>query len=60
MDSIFQLFKKCNFVYLFIFGCAGSLFVQGLSLVVASRGYSLVAGCGLLMAVASLVVEHGL
>ena len=34
--------------------------VQGLSLVGARRGYSLVAGCGLLIAVASLVVEHGL
>ena len=32
---------------------------MGFSLVVASRGYSLVAGHGLLIAVASLV-EHGL
>ena len=32
----------------------------GLSLVVASRGYSLVAVCRLLIAVASLVAEHGL
>ena len=31
---------------------------HGLSLVVASRGYSLAAGCGLLVVVASLVVEH--
>ena len=33
--------------------------VYGLSLVVASRGYS-VAVCRLLIVVASLVVEHGL
>ena len=32
----------------------------GLSLVVASRGYSLVAACRLLSAVAFLVVEQGL
>ena len=32
----------------------------GFSLVEASRGYSLVAVCELLFAVASLVVEHGL
>ena len=30
------------------------------SLVAASRGYSLVAVCGLLIVLASLVVEHGL
>ena len=34
--------------------------VLGLSLVSASRGYSLVAACSLLAAVASLVAEHGL
>ena len=33
---------------------------QGLSLVVASRGYSLVAVLGLLIAAVSLVAEHGL
>ena len=31
---------------------------RGLSLVAESRGYSLVAVCGLLIAVASLVTEH--
>ena len=43
---------------LFIFGCA-LLFavVHGLSLVVMGGGYSLVAVCGLLIAVASLVAE---
>jgi len=33
---------------------------HGLSLVMASRGYSLIAVCRLLIAVASLVAEHGL
>ena len=33
---------------------------MGFSLVVESRGYSLVAVCGLLIAVTSLVAEHGL
>ena len=42
-----------------IFGCAGSLLLRGLSLVVASVDCSLVAVCGLLTAVASLVAEHG-
>ena len=45
---------------LFIFGCAGSLLVRGLSLVAASGGYSLTVVRGLLIAVASLVAEHGL
>ena len=34
--------------------------VPGLSLVVASGSYSLVVACGLLIAVTSLVTEHGL
>jgi len=33
---------------------------EGFSLVVASRGYSLVTVRGLLITVASLVAEHGL
>ena len=50
---------KKNF-YLF-FGCARSFFaMRGLSLIVASWGCSLVAVCGLLIAVASLVAKHGL
>ena len=50
------------FIYLFFhfFGCAGSLLLQaGFSLVAASRGYSLVKVCRLLIAVASLVLEYG-
>ena len=49
------------FIYLFIFGCAGSSFaVCRLSLVAASRGYSLVVVCGLLIVVASVVAEQRL
>ena len=44
-------------LFSFVVGCPGSLL---LSLAVASRDYSLVAAHGLLVAVASLVVERGL
>ena len=50
----------------FIYLCISLLAVLGLhccagfSLVVASRGCSLIAVCGLLIAVASLFLEHGL
>ena len=45
-----------NFIYLFLamLGLRGSM---GFSLVVGSRGYSLVTACGLLIVVASLAVE---
>ena len=46
--------------YLFIFGCAGSSLLRGLSLVTASGGYSLIAVLGLLISMATLVVEHRL
>ena len=42
----------------FFFDCTGSSVLVGFSLVAASRGYSLVAVCGLLIVVASLIVEH--
>ena len=45
---------------LLIFGCVRSSCCLGFFLVAASRGYSLVAMHGLLIAVASLVAEHGL
>ena len=45
---------------LFYFGCIGSSLPHGLSLVAVSRGYSLVAVHKFLIAVASLVEEHGL
>ena len=41
--------------YLFIFGCAGSSLLCGLSLDVVTRGYSLLAVCKLLIAGASHV-----
>ena len=48
------------YICLFI-GCVGSsLLLAGFSLVVASRGYSLVTAYRLLLAVASLVAEHRL
>ena len=47
-------------IYLFIFGCAGFLLLLRVSLVAATRGYSLVAVRGLLTVVASLTVEHEL
>jgi len=45
---------------IFIYLCLHWFFVAGLSLVAASRGYSLVAVRGLLIVVASLVAEHQL
>ena len=47
------------FIYLFIFVCAGSSLLHGLSLVVESGSYSLAVVRGLLIKVAS-PVEHGL
>ena len=52
---------------LLLFGCAGSLLQcrgssllrEGFSLVAVSKGYSLVVMCGLLVAVGSVVAEHG-
>ena len=46
--------------YLVIFSRAGSLLLCGLSLVVVNRGLLFIAVHGLLIAVAFLVVEHGL
>ena len=48
--------------YLFIFGRNGwvSIAERGLSLIAASKGYSPVSVCGLLTAVSSVVVAHGL
>ena len=55
-----SLFLKNNSVCLFIFDCAGLCCYTGFSLVVASRGSSLVAVLRLFTAVTSLVSEHGL
>ena len=53
-------FIKNNFIYLFILAVLGLLCCTGFSLVAEFRDYSPVAVCGLLIAVASLVAEHGL
>ena len=57
-DFTHSFFKKI--FYLFVFDPVGSSLPHRLSLVVASGSYSPVAGRGLLVAVASLVVEHRL
>ena len=55
----FFFFKN---IYLFIYFwlCLVFIAVHRLSLLAASRGLLFVAVCGLLIAVASLVAEHGL
>ena len=57
LNSYHVFFKKRFYVF-FFFGCAGSTLCTGFSPVSESRGYSLVAGRGLLIVVASLM-EHG-
>ena len=52
--------ERTFFFNLFILGCVGFCCCAGFSWVVVSRGSSLVAVCGLLMAVTSLVAEHRL
>ena len=41
-------------------GCAVSLLLLRLSIVVRSQGYALVVVCGLLLAMVSLVADHRL
>ena len=55
---IHNFFKFIYFIYLWL--CWVFVAMHGLSLVAASRGYSLLRLHGLLLAVASLVAEHGL
>ena len=50
----------CIYIILFVFYCSSLACCAGFSLVVASGGSSRVAVHGLLIAVASLVAEHGL
>ena len=66
-DSVFickglmiGLFKKIILFIFWLHWVFVALGFCGASLVAASRGYSLVAVRGLLIVVASLVVEHGL
>ena len=60
--SSFKRFKErfmCSLI-LFLASLGLCCCALRLSLVVVSRGYSLVEVCGLLSAVASLIVEYGL
>jgi len=57
---IVMVFFKSNLKTLFILAVLGLHCCAGFPLVVVSRGYSLVAELGLLIAVASLVAGHGL
>lgn len=53
--------RTCElFIYLLFLGALGFLSARGLSLVMTTGGYSLVAVRGRLTGVASLIVEHGL
>ena len=54
----FFFLKIC--IYVFILGCAGFSLLHGLSLVSVRGDHFPVMGCRLLLAVASLVTEHGL
>ena len=51
---------SANSVGFFFFGYTGSLCCVGLSLLAAIEGYSLISAPILLIAVASLVAQHGL
>ena len=48
------------FIYLFIFGCVGSSLLRAAFSSCGERGLLFIAVHGLLIAVASLVVEHEL
>ena len=55
-----RTFSFLNIYIILFLALLGLCCFEGFSLVVVSRDYSLVAGPGLLIAVASLVGEHGL
>ena len=57
MELLLKTFKVRD---LFVYGCAGVSLVWSFSLAVASGSYSLDVVHGLLIALASLVVEQGL
>ena len=56
---VFLLLFKDFHIYLFIFGCAGSSLMLGLSLIAASGSYSLAEVLGLLIVGASPVAGRG-
>ena len=59
-----SVIRVCKFLFLFlnlfIFGCVGSSLLRAAFSSYGERGLLFVAACGLLIAVASLVVEHRL
>ena len=57
--NLLSFFKE-YFIYLFIFGSAGSSLLTVLSLALESGNYSPAAVGGLLIVVVSLIVDHGL
>ena len=54
-DILKMIFQNLIYLFVFIFGCAEFPLMLSVSLAVMSQGFSLVAVCGLLIAVASLV-----
>ena len=60
MESKLNDFFKNLFMCLFIFGCVGSSLLRGLFSSCGEQGLLFIVVHGLLIAVASLVVEHGL
>ena len=57
--NAFFLIKKIN-LFILLLAVLGLCCCMGFSLVAVRGGYSLVLVCGLIIMVASLVVEHGL
>ena len=57
---IFSHLKKNNFIYLFIFGCAGSLWLCRLFSCCGKQGLLFSCGARASPLVASLVMERGL
>ena len=60
-SEVFVCLFLNNFIYLFIFGCTGSLLLHGglLQLQQEEGGYSPAVVCALLTAVPSLIADHG-
>ena len=65
MSSVSDTFNICSALFyirqsFFFLALLGLRCCTGFPLIAASGGYSLVAVCGLLIVVASIVAEHGL
>ena len=58
LSDLFSFFKIILFIYLFL-AVLGLHCAWGFSLVAASKGYSLVAVCWVLIALVSHAEEHG-